>query len=171
MGPRIGRASGIPVGGVAGVPGRIALIEGGEAASDALEGLDALPLELDQDARGIGVRTLADVLGLRLTRLDDLARSKLSGARQLPLLDEEGGLLLRSREDALGLLLGALDQPARLLVDALGLPDLLRYGHAQLVDEIERGHLIHDHGVGHGHAAAVGHEGLETLDQEDDVDD
>ena len=84
--------------------------------------------------------------------VDDLLRADLGGAGQLALLDEERGLLLGAGEDALGLFLGTLDEPRRLLVDALGLADLLGHGDAQLVDEVERSHLVHDHGVGHGHA-------------------
>ena len=101
---------------------------------------------------------------------DDLLRPELRGTRQLPLLDEERGLLLGTREDALGLLLGALDEARRLLVDALGLADLLGHGDTQLVDEVERAHLVHDHGIGHGHAAAVRDQRFEAFDEEDDVD-
>ena len=43
---------------------------------------------------------------------DQLRRPQLRGPGELPLLDQERGLLLRTREDALGLLLGALDQAA-----------------------------------------------------------
>ena len=101
---------------------------------------------------------------------DDLLAADLGGPGQLALLDEEGRLLLGAGEDALRLLLGTLHEAAGLLVDALGLPDLLRHRDAKLIDEVERGHLVHDHRIGHGHAAAIGDQRLEAFDQEDDVD-
>ena len=116
------------------------------------------------------VSALLDLASLAHRLLDDLLGALLGSTPELALLDEEGGLLLGACEDALRLLLGSLDEAAGLLVDALGLADLLRHGDAQLVDQIERRHLVHDHGIGHGHAAAIGHQGLQALDEEDDVD-
>ena len=106
----------------------------------------------------------------RLPWAIDLLGPELRGPGQLPLLDEERGLLLGTCEDPLGLLLGALDETGGLLVDALGLADLFGHGDTQLIDEIERAHLVHDHGVGHGHAAAVRDQRFEAFDEEDDVD-
>ena len=102
--------------------------------------------------------------------LDDLRGALLRGARQLALLDEEGGLLLGTGEDALGLLLGALDEAARLLVDALGLAHLLGHGDAELVDEVERGDLVDHDRVASWACGGLGDESLEPLDEEDDVD-
>jgi hypothetical protein len=149
---------------------RVPLVEHRDAAADALEGTHALTLEPDEDGRRVLVRAPPDLVGVRVPLGHDLLAPDLRGAGQLPLLDEEGCLLLGAREDALGLLLGALHETGRLLVDALRLADLLGHRHAQLVHQVEGSHLIHDHGVGHGHATAVRDEGLEAFDEEDDVD-
>src|SRR6476661_5996253 len=75
---------------------RVSLVEQRQAASNALERLDALALELDQDAGSVGVGAAADLLAVRLAFLDDLRTSDFGGTRQLALLDEEGCLLLRA---------------------------------------------------------------------------
>ena len=94
-------------------PAGIALVEGAQAAPDALERLDALALELDEDARGVVVGARRISSASRAPSAMISCRALLGGARQLALLDEEGGLLLGAREDALGLLLGALDEARR----------------------------------------------------------
>jgi hypothetical protein len=76
----------------------------------------------------------------------------------------------RARDDPFRLFLRALDDAARLVVDALRLAHLFGHGDAQLVDEVERGRLIEHDVVGHRDATAVRDEGLESLDEEDDVD-
>src|SRR5262245_1862222 len=91
---------------------RVSLVEQRQSASNALERLDALALELDQDARRVGVGATADLLGVRLALVDDLLAADLGGTRQLALLDEERGLLLSAGEDALALFLGTLDEPS-----------------------------------------------------------
>src|SRR3954454_5029480 len=91
--------------------GRVSLVQQRQAASNALECLDALALELDQDAGGVGVCAAADLLGVALPFFHDLRTSDLGGTRQLALLDEERGLLLGAGEDALALFLGTLDEP------------------------------------------------------------
>src|SRR5688500_20399383 len=107
MGTRVAGLTGVGLlGAVPGVRRGIPLIECREAPADALERLHALALEPHEHARGVGVRALADLLGLRLALLDDLLRAQLGGARQLPLLDQERRLLLGAGEDPLGLLLG-----------------------------------------------------------------
>jgi hypothetical protein len=90
--------------------GRIALIQGGESAPDALQGLDDLTLQLDEDAGSVGVSALLDLLGLGPGLLDDLFRAQLGRSSELALLDEEGGLLLRPRDDALRFVLGTLHE-------------------------------------------------------------
>ena len=85
------------------------LVEQCQPALDALECLDALPLQVDQDALGVLVGTAADLLRLALAVADDLARALLGGTRQLALLDQVGRLLLGAGSDPLGLLLGTID--------------------------------------------------------------
>ena len=90
---------------------------------------------------------------------------------QPALLDQEGRLLLGAGNDALRLLLGLLDDPLTLGVDPLGGPDLLRHGHAQLIDEPQGGVLV-DHDVGRERQLlAVRQQRFQALDEEDDVDD
>ena len=68
-----------------------------------------------------------------------MRRLSSSAAGEPALLDEECRLLLGPGDDALGFFLGLLDDPLALGVDALGGADLFGHGHAQLVDEVERG--------------------------------
>jgi hypothetical protein len=100
----------------------------------------------------------------------DLPAQRLCLLGQPALVDQEGGLLLRPGDDPLGLVLGLLDDPLTLGVDPLGRPDLLRDRDAQLVDEPERGVLVEDDVRRQGQLLAVGDQGFEALDEEDDVD-
>ena len=94
----------------------------------------------------------------------------VGGLGETALVDEECRLLLGLRDDALRFFLGLLDDPLTLGVDALGGADLFGNGDAQLVDETERGVLIHDDVRGQGQLLAVGDEGFQPLDEENDVD-
>ena len=94
----------------------------------------------------------------------------VGGLGETALVDEECRLLLGLRDDALRFFLGLLDDPLTLGVDALGGSDLFGNGDAQLVDESERGVLIHDDVRGQGQLLAVGDEGFQPLDEENDVD-
>ena len=94
----------------------------------------------------------------------------LGGLGEAALADEEGGLLLRLGDDPLRLLLGLLDDPLALGVDPLGGTDLFGHGDAQLVDEAERRVLVDDDVGRQRQLLAVGDEGFEALDEEDDVD-
>src|SRR3954465_1674749 len=115
LGDRVGRLRGkLPVA----VPRRrVPLVEQRESAPNALERLDALALELDEHAGGIGVGAATDLLGLALALIHDLPAPDLGCTRQLALLDQERSLLLGAGEDALALFLGALDEARRFLVD------------------------------------------------------
>ena len=101
---------------------------------------------------------------------DDVAALRLGRLGEAALADEEGRLLLGLGHDPLGLVLGLLDDPLALGIDPLGGADLLRDGDPQLVDEAEGGVLV-DHDVRRERQLlAVGDEGFEALDEEDDVD-
>ena len=105
-----------PAGGCASAPGRVvgvALVEHRDAPADALERLDALALEPDQHGGRVLVGAPPDLLRVAVALGDDLLRPDLRGTRQLPLLDQERGLLLGAGQDPLGLLLGALDEAGR----------------------------------------------------------
>jgi hypothetical protein len=101
---------------------------------------------------------------------DHAAALRLRGLREAALVDQEGGLLLRPRDDPLRLFLGLLDDPLALGIDALRRADLLGDRDAQLVDEPERGVLIDDDVGGQRQLLAVRDQRLEALDEEDDVD-
>src|ERR687893_575870 len=81
---------------------RLALVQQIETSLDALECLDALTLELHEDACRICVRATTDLFGFGTTLGDDLLGALLGGARQLALLDEERGLFRGPPEDPLG---------------------------------------------------------------------
>ena len=92
------------------------------------------------------------------------------GLGQPALLDEEGRLFLGARDGALGLLLGLLDDPLAFGIDPLRGADLLRDRDPQLVDQIERGHLVDDDIARERQLLPVRDERFEALDEEDDVD-
>jgi hypothetical protein len=146
------------------------LVEKRNALLDALEGLDDLALEPNQDAHGVLVCAAADLLGLVLRLADDPAALGFRLLGEAALVDEEGGLLLGSGHDPFGLLLGLLDDPLAFGVDPLGCADLLGDGDAQLIDEAEGGGLVDDDVARQGEAPAVRYDRLEALDEEDDVD-
>jgi hypothetical protein len=147
-----------------------ALVQHRDPLLDALKRLDDVTLEPDQHAHRVLVGALADLVRVRLGVGDDAPALLVSGLGQTALVDEERRLLLRSGNDAFGLFLGLLDNPLALGVDALGGADLFGNGDAQLVDETECSVLI-DYDVGRqGQLLAVGDEGFEPLDEEDDVD-
>ena len=149
----------------------MALVEQGEAAADALERLDALALELDQHARGVLVGAAADLVRLALALGDDLAPSVSSAARVSSRSSMRNAACswARARMRSASSWARSTRRSVSSLM-RLACADLLGHGDAQLVDEVERARLVHDHGVGHGHAAAVGDQRLEVLDEEDDVD-
>src|SRR3990172_4248797 len=134
-------------------------VEHGEPALDALQRLDALALELDEHARGVLVRSSADLLFLRVRRLEQLRGAAFRLLRQAALSDQEGGLLLRSRLDAL-----------RLLVDPLRLADLFGDRRAQLIEQLLGLELVDDDVVREGQLRPIGDERVEALDEEHDVD-
>ena len=101
---------------------------------------------------------------------DDLAALVLGLLGQAALVDEERRLLLGRGDDPLGLLLGLLDDPLALGIDPLGGPDLFGHGDPELVDEVEGGHLVDDDVARQRQLLAVRDDGLEPLDEEDDVD-
>ena len=147
-----------------------ALVEERDPLLDALERLDDVALEADQDADGVLVGAAADPFRVSVRLGDDPLALGLGGLGEATLVDEERGLLLGPRDDPLGLLLGLLDDPLALGVDPLGRADLLRHGDAQLVDEAERRVLVDDDVGRQRQLLAVGDERLEALDEEDDVD-
>ncbi len=145
-------------------------VEQGDALLDALERLDDVALEPDQDTDRVLVGAAADLLGVAMGVGDDLAALGLGRLGQATLVDQERGLLLGLRDDPLGLLLGLLDDPLALGVDALRSADLLGDGDAKLVDETERRVLVDDDVVRQREFLAVRDQRLEALDEEDDVD-
>ncbi len=150
--------------------GRPPLVEEGDALLDALEGLDDVPLEADEDRCGVLVGTPPDVVADALGFADDAAALVLGRLGQAALVDEEGRLFLSPGDDPLRLLLGLLDDPLALGIDPLRGPDLLGDGDPQLVDEIEGGDLVDDDVVRQRQLLAVRDDRLEPLDEEDDVD-
>ena len=127
-------------------------------------------LEPDQDAHGVLVGAPADLVRVLMGIADDAAALRVRDVHQPALVDEEGGLLLGLRDDPLRLVLGLLDDPFALGIDALRCPNLLRDRHTQLIDQPERGVLVHDDVGGQRQLLAVRDERLEALDEEDDVD-
>src|ERR687895_837872 len=87
---------------------RVTLVEQRDSSFDALQRLDALAFELDQDAGCVLVCTAPDLFGLAVSLGHDLLAALLGRARQLALLDQERRLLLGARDDPVGLLLGVL---------------------------------------------------------------
>src|ERR687891_389370 len=79
----------------------VTLVKQGQAPLDALERLDALPFQPDQDGLRVLVGAAPDLVRLALAGRNDLGRLDLRGLGELPLLDEECSLLLRAGEDAL----------------------------------------------------------------------
>jgi hypothetical protein len=132
--------------------------------------MDDLALESDEDRNRVLVCAAADLLGFGLGAGDDPPALLVGRLGQAALVDQEGGLLLGTRDDALGLLLRLVDDPLALGVDPLRRPDLLRNGDPELVDQAERGVLVDDDVVGQRQLLTVGDQRLEALDQEDDVD-
>jgi hypothetical protein len=156
--------------GIIGAQQRSAFAQQGDAVLDALERLDHITLEADQDADGVFVGAAADLAGVALRRRDDLAALDVGRLGEPALVDQEGRLLLGLGEDALGLLLGLLDDPLTLGIDPFGGTDLFRDRDAQFVDEAKGGVLVDDDVRRQGELLAVRDEGLESLDEEDDVD-
>jgi hypothetical protein len=101
---------------------------------------------------------------------DDLAALALRRLGQPALVDQEGGLLLRLADDPLRLFLCLLDDPLALGIDAFRGTDFLGDGDSKLVDETERRILVDDDIRRERQLLAVGDQGLEALDEEDDVD-
>jgi hypothetical protein len=137
---------------------------------DALERLDDVALESDQDVDGVLVGAPADLLRDLLRFGDDPAALGFGLLGEAALVNEEGGLLLGARDDSLGLLLGLVDDSFTLGVDPLRCADLLGDGNAQLVDQAEGGRLIDDDVVRQGKVPAVRDDRLEAFDEKDDVD-
>ena len=135
------------------------LVEHRDPLLDALQRLHHVTLEANEHADGVLVGTAPDLVGVCLGVGDDGPALLVGGLGETALVDEECRLLLRLRDDALRFLLGLLDDPLTLGVDALGGSDLFGNGDAQLVDESERGVLIHDDVRGQGQLLAVGDEG------------
>jgi len=135
-----------------------------------LQGLDHVVLETDEDADGIFVRTTPDVVRVAMRVGDDLAAVRLGSLGQASLADQEGRLLLGAADDPLGLLLRFVDDPLALGVDPLGRTDLLGDSDAKLVDETESRILVDDDVRRERQLLAIGDQGLEALDEEDDVD-
>jgi hypothetical protein len=146
------------------------LVEEIDALLDALEGMDDLALEPDQDRHGVFVCAAANLVGLGLRAGNDAAAFLLGRLGQPALIDQEGRLLLGPRDDALSLLLRLVDDSLALGVDALGGAYLLGHGDTQLVDQAEGGVLVDDDVVRERELLAVGDQRLEALNQEDDVD-
>lgn len=101
---------------------------------------------------------------------DDPAAIGLGRLGQAPLVDQEGRLLLRLRDDPFRLVLGLLDDPFALGVDPLGGADLLGDRDAELVDQSKGRVLVDDDVGGEGELLPVRDERFEALDEEDDVD-
>jgi hypothetical protein len=137
---------------------------------DALQGLDDLPLEPDEHVDRIFVRSPADIFRVVARLGDDPAALGLRLLGQAALVDEEGSLLLGASDDALGLFFGLLDDALSLGVDPLGGSNFFRDGDTELVDEAEGGRLVDDDVACQREAPAVRDDGLEALDEEDDVD-
>jgi hypothetical protein len=137
---------------------RPALVEHRDALLDALQCLDDVAFEPDQDAHGVLVGPASNLVGVTLGVGDDAPALLVGSLSQAPLVNEECRLLLRPGNDALGLFLGRFDDPLPLGVDALGGPDLLGNGDAELVDETERRVLVDDDVGGEGQLLAVGDE-------------
>lgn len=102
--------------------------------------------------------------------LDDPIALGLGGLQEAAFFDEVGGLRLCAGDRRLGLVLRLFEDPLAFRVDALGGPDLLGNGDAELIDQLERGGLVDDDVRREWELLAVGDEGLESLDEEDDVD-
>ena len=148
----------------------VALVEEGDAILDALERLDDVTLEAYEDTDRVLVRPAPDVVGVAVRGGQDLPALALGGLGQAPFVDEEGGLFLGLGHDPLGLGLGLLDDPLALGVDPLGGADLFGDRDAELIDEAERRVLVDDDVGRERQLLAVGDEGFEALDKEDDVD-
>jgi hypothetical protein len=145
-------------------------IEQVDALLDALERLDDVALQPDQDVDGVLVGAAPDLLGVLLGLAYDAAAVGLGLLGETTLVDEERSLLLGTGDDPLRLFLGLLDDPLALGVDPLRGADLLGDGDPELVDEAERRRLVDDDVVRQGELLAVRDDRLEALDKEDDVD-
>ena len=145
-------------------------IEEVDALLDALERLDDVALEPDEDVDRVLVGAAADLFGLVLGLGDDPAALGLGLLGESTLVDEERGLLLGSGDDALGLFLGLLDDPLALGVDPLCCAYLLGDSDTELIDEAEGSRLVDDDIVRQREVPTVGDDRLESLDEKDDVD-
>jgi hypothetical protein len=148
---------------------RAARVEEVDPPLDALERPDHVPFEPDEDIDRVFVGAAADLLGVGVGLGDDPPTLRLGLLGEAPLVDQEGGLLLRPGDDPLGLFLGLLDDPLALGVDPLRRPDLLGDRDPQLVDQAERRCLVDDDVVRQWQPLAVRDDRLEALDEEDDV--
>jgi hypothetical protein len=145
------------------------IVEQGKPAFNALECLDALAFEVDEDALGILVGAAPDLIGVVFAGGDDLLGPDFGGPSQLALFDQKRRLLLRTGEDALGFLVRATDDALGLFVDALGLPNLFGNRDAQLVDQVKRSRLVDDH-VARQRPVSTGRDDpFELFEQEDDI--
>jgi hypothetical protein len=147
-----------------------ALVEESDALLDALQRVNDVALQADQDRDRVLVRAATDLLCLGLGAGDDPATLLVGRLRETAFVDQESGLLLGAGDDSLGLLLRLVDDPLAFRVDALRGANLFGYGNAELVDQAQSGVLVDDDVVGQRQLLAVGDQRLEALDQEDDVD-
>ena len=105
---------------------RSTLVEELDPVLDALERLVHVGLQADQHADRVLVGAAADPIGVAVRVTDDLPALRLGRLGEATLVDEEGGLLLRTGDDPLGFVLGLLDDPLTLGVDPLGGTDFFR---------------------------------------------
>jgi hypothetical protein len=147
-----------------------ALVEKRDPLLDALEGLDDLPLEPDEDPDRIFVGAATDVVRVVLGLADDPPTLDFGQLREPPLVDQEGRLLLGAGDDPFGLLLGLLDDALALGIDPFRGADLFGHGDAELVDEAEGCCLVDDDIARQWQLPTVGDDRFEALDKEDDVD-
>jgi hypothetical protein len=120
------------------------VVEQGDPLLDALERLLDVALKTLEHADRVLIGPGSDLVRVRRGVLEDAAALGVGSLGEASLIDEEGGLLLRPRDDPLRFLLRLLDDPLAFGVDALRRANLLRDRDPQLVDEAERRILVDD---------------------------
>jgi hypothetical protein len=145
------------------------VVQDPDALLDAGEGLRRLGLERLEDLEGVVVGAGANLIASGVSVVDDLPALGLGELEQSPLGDEERRLLLGPADDPARFLVRNLDDPLALGIDPFRGPNLLRDGDAELVDEVEDRVPIDDDVPCQGQGLAGRDEGLEPLEEEDDV--
>src|ERR1035437_9383211 len=145
------------------------VVEQLQAALDGLESPHYLGLEAHQDLRHVVICAARNLVGFDLSLTHNLVAQLFGLTSQLPLLDQVRRLLLGSTQNLLGFLTSLFEKALNLIGDAPGRLDVLRNGHPELIDPLQRRGLIDYHAAAKGEFPAVGNERLQTLDQNDDV--